>query len=90
MKYLKFLAAVLFVIGCSKVETNDSSANLNKIIDDYQNHKGYDKDEYPLGLFTKVHFESESVYARTQLDALDKIDASVLKEQRSDELSTIK
>lgn len=80
MKYLKFLAAVLFVIGCSKVETNDSSANLNKIIDDYQNHKGYDKDEYPLGLFTKVHFESESVYARTQLDALDKIDASVLKE----------
>ncbi|MCP4974694.1 MAG: DUF885 domain-containing protein [Maribacter sp.] len=80
MKYLKYLVALLFVIGCSKLETNDSSAKLNKIIEDYQNHKGYDKDEYPLGLFTKEHFESESVYAGTQLDALDKIDASLLKE----------
>ncbi len=80
MKYLKYLVALLFVIGCSKLETNDSSAKLNKIIEDYHNHEGYDKDEYPLGLFTKEHFESESVYAGTQLDALDKIDASLLKE----------
>lgn len=80
MKYLNYLVALLFVIGCGKVKTTESSVELSNIIEDYHNHSGYDKDKYPLGLFTKAYFESESAYARTGLNELAKIDPSDLKE----------
>ncbi len=64
---------VLF-LSCNTAETVDSAALLNKIIVDYQDHKGYDEKEYPLGLFTKEYYKSEASYAQTLLDELAKIE----------------
>ncbi|MBT8305349.1 MAG: DUF885 domain-containing protein [Maribacter sp.] len=71
---------MLILLGCNTAGTNDSPTLLNKIIEDYQDHKGYDKKEYPLGLFTKEYYKSEASYAQTLLDELVKIDISILNE----------
>lgn len=68
------LFLVLFVSCNSHVEKNETT-HLQEIISSYKTHAGYDKEEYPLGLFTKAYFKKEAEFAETiikELDALDK------------------
>ncbi len=74
IKHLTYLLVMVLFISCNTAETVDSTALLNKIIVDYQDHKGYDEKEYPLGLFTKEYYKSEASYAQTLLDELAKIE----------------
>tara|TARA_R110002049_G_scaffold277932_1_gene456525 strand:- start:23183 stop:24943 length:1761 start_codon:yes stop_codon:yes gene_type:complete len=80
--YLKcfILISLCFFYSCDKKEVNNASVSLQNSIDNYQDHKGYDKEQYPLGLFTKDYYESEAEFAQTKLDELSKIDASGLTE----------
>ena len=80
MKILKYLIILSTVFGCNNVEPINSSETLKVIIEDFQDHEGYDKKEFPLGLFTKQYYELESVYAKERLDDLAKINASGLEE----------
>ncbi|NNL80456.1 MAG: DUF885 domain-containing protein [Flavobacteriaceae bacterium] len=71
---------LLLVLGCqSTKESNDSDA-LNALITEYQEYESYDENEYPLGLFTKVHYQGQADYARTKLDELSAISTDNLKE----------
>ncbi len=74
IKHLTYLLVMVLFLSCNTAETVDSIALLNKIIIDYQDHKGYDEKEYPLGLFTKEYYKSEASYAQTLLDELAKIE----------------
>ena len=53
---------------------------LQFIISSYQDHEGYDKKAYPLGLFTKDYYKSEANFAQTLLDKLSEVDQNTLGE----------
>lgn len=65
----KIFSLSFLLISCnSGNETcGNSSQELEIIIKSYQNHKSYDKIEYPLGLFTKEHYKKEAEFAKQQL-----------------------
>ena len=74
------LIIVLTTFSCKQQETQTSSTELDRIINSYQDNKGYDKETYPLGLFTKEYYKTEAEFAKNKLDELSKIDLSTLSE----------
>ena len=82
MNYFKTIITLLLVVmlGCNNRDTNNSSKELNEIINTYQDHEGYDEKEYPLGLFTKEYYQEEAKFAATILDKLSKVDSNDLNE----------
>lgn len=63
-----------FLYGQSPSET------LQSIIEEVQEHKGYDNDAYPMGLFSAAYFKSESAFAKAQLEKLSKVSGDKLSE----------
>ena len=82
MKFLKLFTITLLVLGfgCKSKEELKKPTTLNSIIKGYQDHEGYDKTTYPLGLYTKDYFKQESEFAQNTLDELSKINKAHLNE----------
>jgi len=80
-------AFVLFIFSCNETkDKSDSNTNLEKLqtlINSYEDHKGYDDDKFPLGIFTKEHYKSEAEFAKTKLAELDEISLDDLSETNS-------
>ncbi|MDT7832329.1 DUF885 domain-containing protein [Flavobacteriaceae bacterium S356] len=83
MNYLKnvilFLICIM-IISCGQKEQSSSSKELANLIDSYQDHKGYDEESYPLGLFTRDYYKAEAEFATSVLEELAEIDTEALKE----------
>ena len=82
MKYLKVFLGIfsfIFFLSCQQ-EKESNSEILQKSINNYQDHKGYDKKEYPLGLFTEEYYKAEAEFATSKLDELSKINLQELNE----------
>ena len=77
---LLVLGIVLLVTGVIIKFSKNSEKKLQDIITTYQDHESYDGKEYPLGLFTKEHYESESNFATDLLDQLENINIDDLNE----------
>ena len=77
---LLVLGIVLLVTGVIIKFSKNSEKKLQDIITTYQDHESYDGKEYPLGLFTKEHYESESKFATDLLDQLENININDLNE----------
>ena len=77
---LSVLAIILLVAGIVIKFSENSKKKLQEIITIYQDHESYDGNEYPLGLFTKEHFESEANFALELLNQLENIDTNDLDE----------
>jgi len=77
---LLVLGIVLLVTGVIIKFSKNSEKKLQEIITTYQDHESYDGKEYPLGLFTKEHYESESNFATDLLDQLENINIDDLNE----------
>ena len=77
---LSVLAIILLVTGVVINFSENSKTKLQAIITIYQDHESYDGNEYPLGLFTKEHFESEANFALELLNQLENIDTNDLDE----------
>ena len=77
---LSVLAIILLVTGVVIKFSENSKKKLQEIITIYQDHESYDGNEYPLGLFTKEHFESEANFALELLNQLENIDTNDLDE----------
>ena len=77
---LSVLAIILLVTGVVIKFSENSKKKLQEIITIYQDHESYDGNEYPLGLFTKEHFESEANFALDLLNQLENIDTNDLDE----------
>ncbi len=71
------LSLLLLTISC---ETTDPTGQLNAIIQDFQGHESYDREEFPLGLYTKEHYAAEAEYAGQKLEELAAIDLDGLNE----------
>ena len=77
---LSVLAIILLVTGVVIKFSENSKKKLQEIITIYQDHESYDGNEYPLGLFTKEHYESEANFALDLLNQLENIDTNDLDE----------
>jgi len=82
MKYLK-LACLTFLLLMLSIDINgqeNASILLDSVIKSYQDHRGYDRKDYPLGLFTKEYYKAEAEFAQSKLDELSKINPEGLNE----------
>ena len=77
---LSVLAIILFVTVVVIKFSENSNDKLQEIIIIYQDHESYDGKEYPLGLFTKEHYQSEANFALGLLNQLENIDSNDLDE----------
>lgn len=79
-----FFAFLMIFHACTETgENNSSSSNLEKLqtlIKSYEDHKGYDKDKFPLGVFTAAHYKAEAEFAKKTLDEFSKISSENLSE----------
>ncbi|MGJ8591024.1 MAG: DUF885 domain-containing protein [Aquaticitalea sp.] len=90
MKFSKsFIAVGLFLLfGMDNLVAQNSTVTLDSLMQNYEQHKGFDRETYPLGLYTKDYFKSEADFAQKTLEELSKIDTKGLSktEQISAEL----
>lgn len=83
MNYLRILIASLIftiIVSCDWNDQSSSSKQLANLIDGYQDHEGYDKESYPLGLFTRTYYKSEAEFADSLLIQLSEVNMEELKE----------
>jgi len=83
MIYINKLSSLLLLIiffGCDEVNSNRSIKKLDSLIHSYQDHNGYDREKYPLGLFTREYYKSEADFAQEKLDELSEINLDLLPE----------
>lgn len=80
----------LILGGCKSDSTDSASKVLHNIIENYQEHEAYDKDKYPLGLFTRVHYKAEAVYAKTVLQELLGVNVNDLSETEQISIELLK
>ena len=80
-KVLFFLVVVLFYScnGSDKV-CNSSIKELEIMIESYEGRESYDKEEYPLGLFTREYYKAEAKYAEDQMQYFGCIKINELSE----------
>jgi uncharacterized protein (DUF885 family) len=74
------LSVIIIFIVCNSLWSQTPSQSLDSIIQTYQNHKGYDREAYPLGLYTEDYYKQEAEFSKDLLKSLAEIDESQLKE----------
>ena len=92
MKFFKIIMTLVFIVtvcGCISNKEN-SSQLLTSIVNEYQDHEGYDEKEFPLGLFTKKFYQSESDFAKTILTKLSEVSEMALSETEVISLKLLK
>jgi uncharacterized protein (DUF885 family) len=88
MKKITMLLLLLcFSIGAKSQETNKE---LERIIEDVRKHRGYDREAYPMGLFSKDYFEKEAAFAKAQLEKLAEFSNEKLSETDAISLELLK
>lgn len=81
------LLLLCFSIGAKSQETNKE---LERIIEDVRKHRGYDREAYPMGLFSKDYFEKEAAFAKAQLEKLAEFSNEKLSETDAISLELLK
>ena len=92
MKFVKRIITLVFIAtvsGCISNKEN-SSQLLTSIVNKYQDHKGYDEQEFPLGLFTKKFYQFEADFAKTILKKLSEVSEIALSETEVISLKLLK
>lgn len=90
MNYLKSIIILFFIVLASCTSKKNASEELTKVIVNYENRKGYDEKQYPLGLFTKEYYKNEAEYAQKTIDTLSKIATDNLSETENISLELLK
>jgi len=77
---LPFLAIAFLFFGCKTDASNKKVSALQEVIDSYENHEGYDHDEFPLGVSSKEYYKAEAEFAQSQLEILEGLSLDGLTE----------
>ena len=72
-KFFLFPLSLIFLYACNTGKKKNSSA-LSDIIEKVQDHKGYEKEEFPLGLFNEAYFQAEADFAKKYINELNQLD----------------
>ena len=86
LRIIGILAVLLISFSCESTKTSA----LEGLINEYQNHKGYERSEYPLGLFTRDYYKAEAAFASGILERLKAIDSNSLSETDQISLALLK
>jgi len=73
----------IFILFCSSVNAQKDSIALEKIIRKFQDHKSYERSEYPLGLYTEALYKKEAEFAEKLLKNLGNLETSNLSESQN-------
>ncbi len=79
MKYLFWNLTFLLLVSF-QVQSQNSSKALKQVIEKVDEHKVYDRQANPLGLFTEELYKKEAEFARERLKELGKINKEQLSE----------
>ncbi|MDX1762230.1 MAG: DUF885 domain-containing protein, partial [Christiangramia sp.] len=79
MRSLPALLAFLIIFSSSVFAQKDS-ANLEKIIQKFQEYESYDRKDHPLGLYTEARYKEEAEFAENLMTEIEKLDYSELSE----------
>ena len=92
MKFVKRIITFVFIVtvSCCISNKENSSQLLTSIVNEYQDHKGYDEQEFPLGLFTKKFYQFEADFAKTILKKLSEVSEIALSETEVISLKLLK
>ena len=82
MKFIKGASLLIIILffNCKSEKKQDASSQLESIITSYQDQEGYDREAYPLGLYTKEYYQAEAQFAKSKLEELDTVDLESLSE----------
>ncbi|MBA6153175.1 DUF885 domain-containing protein [Gelidibacter maritimus] len=82
MKVLQpiLVTLLLFLFSIQNTSSQNSQMVLDSVIKKYEQHRGYDRHVYPLGLYTKEYYKSEAEFAQQVLDELNKVETADLSE----------
>lgn len=72
----------LFLFFIVPLSAQKDAEKLNKIIKKFEIHKPFERQEYPLGLYTKDHYKKEAEFARGLLEEINGLDLSELSESQ--------
>lgn len=86
---MKFIFSCCLSIFVS-LSVSGQSKKLDALIQDYQKHEGYDKNAYPLGLYTEAYYKQEADFALELQKDLAEIDNSQLSETENISLELLK
>lgn len=90
MNYNKIFVIVFVLALISCEQKSSSSDNLKTIIAEVESHQGYDRNEHPLGLFTRDYYKSEADFAQGKLDELELIETNSLSESEQISVDLLK
>lgn len=74
------LALCLLLLFSLKFHAQNKTEKLEKIIREYQDHKPFERSEYPLGLYTESYYQQKAEFAEALLEKINKLDLSQLSE----------
>lgn len=80
MKFLKSLIILVLSLLMPSAHSQNASSTLESLIKTYEQHEGYDKNQFPLGLYTEDYFKAEADVAQKTLTELSQIDITQLPE----------
>ena len=84
MRTVQSIFLLFFLVICSCNTSNEtcnaSSTELETLIKSHQKRESFDREKYPLGLYTREHYKAEAEYAESQLQYFDCIQMEELSE----------
>ncbi|APS38778.1 DUF885 domain-containing protein [Salegentibacter sp. T436] len=86
----KLFSIALAFVCISFLSAQEASEKLDSILSEIEDHKAYDREEFPLGLFTEKYYKEESEFAEKQLEQLQEIKADSLSETEKISLEMLK
>jgi len=89
MRQIRSALLVVAICMTSSLFAQSPSETLAIIISEVEEHQGYDRKEYPMGLFTRAYFKSEADFATKQLEKLNKISSDDLSETEAISLTLL-
>ncbi|MBE7639789.1 DUF885 family protein [Salegentibacter sp. BLCTC] len=88
MKYYLSIAIVFLFI--STFSAQEASVKLDSIISKIENYKAYDREDFPLGLYTEEYYKKQAEFAEAGLEELNNIKANTLSETEAISLEMLK
>ncbi|MHA6278669.1 DUF885 domain-containing protein [Salinimicrobium sp. CAU 1759] len=79
MKYL-FWPFIFSLLLNFQAQSQNPSEALKQVIEKVDEHKGYDRKAFPLGLYTEEYYKKQAEFARERIKELEKINKDELSE----------
>ncbi len=88
--FQSYLLLLIFCFSFQFIYSQEKNEELNKIIENIQDHKSYERSEFPLGLYTEEFYRREAAFSKEELSKLQSIDTSRISQTDKISLELLK